>query len=120
MLQIAKATAQTNLLVSRLDKNVDIMEFKKLCDHINGKPKVVAGQPIPYYTLAHYSEYVWQRQALLLFDNLPEKRQFLNLFKMLYPDYWVQEIGKTVKFFIMSTDEQDAQCNWKDLFERHF
>jgi hypothetical protein len=51
---------------------------------------------------------VWQRQALLLFDNLPEKRQFMNLFKMLYPDYWVQEIGKTVKFFIFSTDELDA------------
>ena len=43
MLQTAKATAQTNLLVSRLDRNVDIMEFKKLCDHINGKPKAVAG-----------------------------------------------------------------------------
>jgi len=51
---------------------------------------------------------------------LPEKRQFLNLYKLLYPEYWVQEIGKTVKFFIMAVEEQDAVCNWKELFERRF
>ncbi len=97
-----------------------MIEFKKICDHIAGKPKTVAGQVIPYYSIAHYSDYVWNRQALLIFDNLPEKRQFLNLFKLLYPDYWVQEISKTVKFFIMSTDEQDSQSNWKEFFERRY
>lgn len=51
---------------------------------------------------------------------MPEKRQFLNLYKLLYPEYWVQEIGKTVKFFIMAVEEQDAVCNWKELFERRF
>jgi hypothetical protein len=63
---------------------------------------------------------LWKRQALLIIENLAEKRQFMNLYRMMFPDWWVQETGKIVKFFIMSTDENDVVTDWKELFMRRF
>jgi hypothetical protein len=63
---------------------------------------------------------LWKRQTLLIIENLAEKRQFMNLYRMMFPDWWVQETGKIVKFFIMSTDENDVVTDWKELFMRRF
>ena len=95
----AKKGADLSILVNRLDKQVDIEEFKKICQHIHGKPKT-------FYKVARDNEVgVFGRQALVGgFDSTQEKRIFLSFFKMLYPDYWVHEVSRYVKFFFITLD----------------
>lgn len=54
------------------------------------------------------------------FDSLADKRAFMNTFKLIYPDYWVQETSKIIKFFCLSPDPKDAECDWKEYFMRRF
>jgi hypothetical protein len=93
----AKKGADVSILVNKLDNQVDIEEFKKICQHMQGKPKT-------FYKVARGNEIgVFGRQALVGgFDSTQEKRVFLNLFKMLYPDYWVHEVSRYVKFFFIT------------------
>lgn len=101
-------------MVNKLDNQLDIEEFKKICQHMQGKPKT-------FYKVARGNEVgVFGRQALVGgFDSTQEKRVFLNLFKMLYPDYWVHEVSRYVKFFFI-TQEQVPDIDWKEFFARTF
>lgn len=110
----AKKGADLSILINRLDKQFDIEEFKKICQHINGKPK-------NFFKIARANEVsVFGRQAVVGgFDSTQEKRSFLNLFKMLYPDYWAHEISRYIKFFIITLD-QVPDLDWKEFFARTF
>ena len=44
----------------------------------------------------------------------------MNVFKLVYPEYWVQEISKIVKFFCMSPDGEESNLDWKDFFFKSF
>jgi hypothetical protein len=44
----------------------------------------------------------------------------MNVFKMIFPDYWVQETSKIVKFFVISKDSAEADTDWKEYFLRRF
>ncbi len=48
-----------------------------------------------------------------------DKRAFMNIFKLMYPEYWVQECSKLVKFFCIS-DHPVTDIDWKDFFQRTF
>ena len=114
MYEKAKKGAELSILVNRLDRQVDIEEFKKICQHIQGKPKT-------FYKVARENEVsVFGRQAVIGgFDSTQEKRIFTTLFKMLYPDYWAHEISRYVKFFFITHDEV-PDIDWKEFFTRTF
>lgn len=79
------------------------------------------GKPKNFYKVARGNEIgVFGRQALVGgFDSTQEKRVFINLFKMLYPDYWAHEVSRFVKFFFI-TQEQVPDIDWKEFFARTF
>lgn len=43
----------------------------------------------------------------------------MNIFKLMFPDFWVQECSKFVKFFCI-TDSPVTEIDWKDYFQRTF
>jgi len=94
-----KATADSCLLVSRLEKDLEMKEFQLMCNHL-GKPK-------QFYKLARFSE-VWLRQVLIAFDNPQDKKHFLFVFRIVFPDFLVQELSKSVKAFCMTKDPADT------------
>lgn len=97
-------------MISRLDENLELTEFKKLCAYLPGKAKT-------FLSLARYSDMLMKRQVLIGgFDNAADKKAFMNVFKMLYPEYWLQEVSKIVKFFCMSANPIHADCDWKEFF----
>ena len=107
-------SAAHSFLVSRLDASLDLSEFKKICSLIPGKPK-------NFHRLSKYSEVLLKRQVLIGgFDSITDKKAFLNTFKMIYPDYWIQETSKIVKFFCLSNDPKDSDCDWKEFIQRRF
>lgn len=102
--------ASSCLVVSRLDKNADIGEFRKISAIIPGKAK-------QFYSLARYSDSLLKRQFVVGgFDSVPDKRSFINTFKLLYPEYLIQETSKILKFFCMTTVEAETECDWREYF----
>ena len=80
-------------LVSRLDQRLDFNEFKKVCLMIPGRPKT-------FFSFAYYSQLVLKKQVLIGgFENPVDKRAFASAFRQLYPDYWLHEVSKIIKFF---------------------
>jgi len=43
----------------------------------------------------------------------------MNLFKMLYPDYWMHECSRYFKFFLINFGGI-PDCDWKEFFTRTF
>ena len=99
------------VIVYRLEKNLDLSEFKKICANI-GKPK-------QFYSLARYSEQMG-KQVIIGFDNPQDKKYFANLFRIVFPDFIIQEMSKVIKLFCMSMDANDSDLDWKDFFMRKF
>lgn len=88
-----KSKIDATLIVSRLERELDVKEFTKLCSNI-GKPK-------EFFKLARYNE-LMKGQILITFDSISDKRYFINVFRIVYPDYITQELSKIVKFFCIS------------------
>lgn len=110
-LEAAIAAAPFGLLVSRMDRNVDPVELKKVCSLMPGKPKL-------FLSLARYSSTLLKRQVLIGgFDTIQDKRVFMNVFKMLFPEYLTQEVSKLIKVFCLRAPEE-IDCDWKDFFLR--
>ncbi|CDW88387.1 UNKNOWN [Stylonychia lemnae] len=99
------------LLLSRLDRELDMKEFAKLCSNV-GKPK-------EFFKLARYSE-LMKGQVLITFDSVQDKRYFMNVMRIVYPDFLSQELSKIVKFFCMSQFQEEKEIDWKDFFIRAF
>lgn len=109
-----RIAANQSLVVSRLDRNIDINEFKKLCTILPGKAK-------QFYNVAKYSDALFKKSVIVGgFDNLADKRSFLNVFKLVFPEYWIQETSKILKFFCLTNDESETDCDWKEYFQRRF
>ena len=97
-LTTVRMNATQSLMISRMDRHVDPLEFKKLLPYLPGKPKTL-------FSLAKYSDHLLYRSLLVSgFDTPQDKRLFMHVFRMLYPDYWVQETSKILKFFILTPD----------------
>eukprot|EP00347_Sterkiella_histriomuscorum_P018016 403347107 len=99
------------LLISRLERELDMKEFTKLCSNI-GKPK-------EFYKLARHTE-LMKAQVLIVFDSVQDKRYFMNVFRIVYPDYIAQELSKIVKIFCISLFQEEMEIDWKDFFVRGF
>lgn len=68
-------------------------EFTKLCSNI-GKPK-------EFYKLARFTE-LMRSQVIILFDSPQDKRYFMKVFGIVFPDFITQEISKIIKLFCIS------------------
>ena len=71
--------------------------------------------------IAKYSDIIFKKQAIVGgFSSLQEMRTFMNVFRLMYPEYWLHEFSKISKFFCISNDMSDSDCDWKDIFQRSF
>lgn len=43
----------------------------------------------------------------------------MNVFRLIYPEYWLHEFSKLSKFFCISNESGDSDCDWKDIFQRN-
>lgn len=92
-MELLHAKSESSLLISRLEKDLDMKEFIKLCSNI-GKPK-------DFIKLARYTELMFG-QVIVTFDNVQDKRYFINVFRIVFPDFIVLEVSKIVKLFCIS------------------
>jgi len=96
-------------LISRLEKDLDMKEFVKLCQNI-GKPK-------EFIKLARYTE-LMLGQVIVTFDSVPDKRYFMNVFRIIFPDFLVQEVSKIIKAICVTAFEEEKEMDWKDFMLR--
>lgn len=88
-----KINSPNFLIVHRLPANLHFEEFKKVVSHI-GKPK-------SFVQLARTTETLL-KSVLIGFDSVQDKRYFMNVFKIVFPDFIVQELSKVLKIFVMN------------------
>jgi hypothetical protein len=42
------------------------------------------------------------------------------VFRIVFPDYLVQEIAKSIKAFCMSTNDEETNVDFKEFFKRNY